>query len=712
MLFRSISYIAGAGIRSTVTAGLSNEFKPDVIWGSVQQGLLRGATSLGMEWAMDKLDVDPLLGVVISRAAAGAIEGLLTKTGLLNGAVTGLIDAGIKTLTLGGLVEPPDPYSSFYKAHPDLLNQAWAQYYWDDALHASQMLNLSHLIEERGLAPAIESVASSIFLSETLDSIWRQGGIADLITGTAVITHNEKKDIDVKRVFLNADHTDYIDFTVDGKDIVAIKQGNIYENSTFFYGPDGKPYPINSTKWIDNVDGTQTVNHIMDFKLTLSEKYDADGIMIEAIYPRAGQDGIIINHYTGKVLDGHVIDFENGYEYTVNQGKMVEFIDKKFFSRDNNRGFLGVGGAYFSKELGFDEYQNADLNNFILKITENNGDVNVSVDLTSPDSVTLETLSTWGKLTNYVKNYLLPGISQSQEIYGGQYMQIPTGANSYMIVDKTQGYAPVEIYQNGFKIMGELELSGGARVINGGIVYDIGQSSYLVAKIDNGSPTYIQYRGSSSLAVFNGQKDLNDKLINGELTVMGRDVIVFQNGTPIGYYKTGDPNHSIKPLDYDKMVSLVTGIFDSNGQISQNGIGNGMPNGVEPDFLAYHNAIFTQHNELFGDKPITKDATLPVFLNSEAGLPIESLHQAYDLVRDTIFGVALNQAIDHLTNETRVAFNDRYANSSDYNPFEGYSRIFESGSKTSSIRQVNEDYGRVYTMIGVSGNMSDKISNP
>jgi hypothetical protein len=220
----------------------------------------------------------------------------------------------------------------------------------------------------------------------------------------------------------------------------------------------------------------------------------------------------------------------------------------------------------------------------------------------------------------------------------------------------------------------------------------------------------MQYRGSSPLAVFTGTKDADDKMINGELNIMGRDVIVFQNGKPIGSYSVADPNHSIKTLTYDKMISLVTNIMEIDAQISQNGIGNGMPNDVEPDFKAYHDAIIAKYNELFPTNSLTKDATLPVFLNSEAGL--DGVRQGLDMIRDTIGGVAMNQIIDQLTDETRSGFNSRFVSLGGYDSLEGYARIFESGSKTSSIRQVNEDAHRVYTMIGVSGNMSDSITNP
>lgn len=719
-----ISYLAGMPIRSAIAGGLNGDFTEGLKNG-IKQGLSSGVTAVSLEWAMKEMDIDPLVGAIGGRVVSGAIEGLLTKTGFLDGIFNGILDTGGKTLTLGDEFKPPDPNSAFYQAHPELLEKAWAQYNWNQSVYLSKALNLSNLIEERGIGEALESVAESIFFRDTIESIWKQGGLADLVTGNAVVTYNNKKQMDVRRVYLNSEGTDFIDLTLDGKDVVAIQQGNIYENSTFFYGPDGKAYPKNSTKWIDNPDGTQTIEHIMNFKLTLSEKYDPDGIMLKAVYTRSGQDAIVINQETGQVLDGRVIDFENGYEYTIKEGKIVEFIDKQFLSQDDNRSFLGMGGAYFKEMLAIDEYEDADLDKISLKITDNDGDVEVSVGFDGEEQVNADTLNVWHKLSNYVKDIFLSSVAQSTEIYGGKYIKVKTGQNSYVVVDKEKGYTPVEIYRNGLKLVGDLEKvdnrldgsQGYRKVINGGIIYDIDTTNdtYLVVKIDDRKPSYVKYIGSSDQAVFNGTKDQSDKLIDGELNIRGRDVIVFQGGSPIGYYKADDPNHLLKSLDYGKIEALVTNIIIGNAQVSQNGIYNKMSDGAEPDFVAYHNAIRDTYNQLFPDKPITVDAVFAVFKNSAPaenvwkGLLNLNFDEEWDLVKDPA-AVVLNQGIDQLTDEVRGLFNSKFGNSS--NALNGYSFIFESGSKTSSMRLLNEDVLRVYTAISISGNISDKISNP
>ena len=65
-----------------------------------------------------------------------------------------------------------------------------------------------------------------------------------------------------------------------------------------------------------------------------------------------------------------------------------------------------------------------------------------------------------------------------------------------------------------------------------------------------------------------------------------------------------------------------------------------------------------------------------------------------------------------MTDEVRTKFADSYAQEAGYSSLDGFSYIMESGSKTAGIGQINKDGLRVYSVIGVSANMSEKISNP
>jgi hypothetical protein len=209
---------------------------------------------------------------------------------------------------------------------------------------------------------------------------------------------------------------------------------------------------------------------------------------------------------------------------------------------------------------------------------------------------------------------------------------------------------------------------------------------------------------------------------------------------PIGYYKTTSQDQTLKALDYTSFLGLLYDIQPLVGQVSGSGIYNGESNNVEADFLSYHNEIKATYNSLFPDSQITMDATIPLFKNSTPFEPfftllkdpnlgnalalyneiyrpktlseqIQFMSQLYDTARDPL-AVGMNQIFDQLTSEAESEFNSRYASQAGYSLLDGFSMIMESGNKTAAIGQLNRDLTRTYSAISVSGNISDKISNP
>ena len=73
-----ISSLIGAPISGAIGAGLTGGANVGQnIISSINQGILRGATSLGIEYLTQQADLDPLLGSLTSRAITGAISGAL-----------------------------------------------------------------------------------------------------------------------------------------------------------------------------------------------------------------------------------------------------------------------------------------------------------------------------------------------------------------------------------------------------------------------------------------------------------------------------------------------------------------------------------------------------------------------------------------------------------------------------------------------------------
>jgi len=98
-----VSYLAGIGIRSSLRVGFSSGGNPLDMFGAAIQGLLRGATSIGLQWVAQELEINPLLSALSSNVLAGAIEGFLEDKNPIRGAFDSSFKAGMGFLTLGGL---------------------------------------------------------------------------------------------------------------------------------------------------------------------------------------------------------------------------------------------------------------------------------------------------------------------------------------------------------------------------------------------------------------------------------------------------------------------------------------------------------------------------------------------------------------------------------------------------------------------------------
>ncbi len=117
---------------------------------SVQDGLLRGVTNLGISYATQNMD--PLLGALTSRAITGAIEGALSPNhDIFGGIYQGFRDSALNVARLGGT--GTDSYSQ-------------AQY-------LQRVTDFSTIIQQRGLAQAIDTYAANIFTQDSISSILR-----------------------------------------------------------------------------------------------------------------------------------------------------------------------------------------------------------------------------------------------------------------------------------------------------------------------------------------------------------------------------------------------------------------------------------------------------------------------------------------------------------------------------------------------------------
>jgi len=282
-----ISYLAGIGIRSSIQAGLSTNMNPTAIWNGVINGLLRGGTSIGLQWVYQELDMDPLLGSLSAAALTGAIEGLLEGQGVIKGVYDTLFKTGTGLLTLGGSG-----------------NNAWAQ-----AAYISQVLDFSRIIQERGLVDALETYASGFLHQNAIDNIWKMGGIADLVTNKAEVVVNEEG-ATVKRVYINPERTDFIDFSLAMDDMVGYKQGNILVDCPIEIGPDGCPTTDNGKVKVLLGGKSRIVYNIKDHNLILIEYIDSKGETIAFAQPLEGEKSIKMNEDNNSIRTGRFYNRE------------------------------------------------------------------------------------------------------------------------------------------------------------------------------------------------------------------------------------------------------------------------------------------------------------------------------------------------------------------------------------------------------------------
>ena len=155
-----ISYLAGIGIRSSINAGLSGE-DPSQIWGSVQNGLLGGIASIGINYATQELDLDPLLA------------------NLGFSAIASVINASIQTAIGQGSGENTNFFQSIYNTYINnaltFLNYNGTSNAWQQAAYIAQVQDFSNIIMEKGLVVALNTYGAGFLNAVAVNQIVQSG---------------------------------------------------------------------------------------------------------------------------------------------------------------------------------------------------------------------------------------------------------------------------------------------------------------------------------------------------------------------------------------------------------------------------------------------------------------------------------------------------------------------------------------------------------
>jgi hypothetical protein len=298
------------GLSSSIGAALDND-KSTTVWTGIKDGLTRGITNIGLQYAAQEIDVDPLYAALASRAIAGAIEGVLEKQGIFQGIADAAINSTVGLLTLGGDIKKDDP-----------------DYYWKKTAYAAKILDFSRITREDGLDKAIETYATAIFHQDTIDSIWKQGGIAELITGKAKpITLFGKN---LTEVEIEEGKKIFIDPNTD--ELVGKQRYGVTQYEKYSYDIEGNPTLDERIVQKIYEDGTKVINY-----------FDKDGNLLKAhiikhdkTYELLPTEQSLTFNTDGSFTNATVEDLQTEMKFIINKDNSVSIVSGSIIEQINS----------------------------------------------------------------------------------------------------------------------------------------------------------------------------------------------------------------------------------------------------------------------------------------------------------------------------------------------------------------------------------------
>lgn len=160
------------------------------LWDGAMQGLLQGVTNIGLNYATQELGLNPLVANIGFSAISLGIESAINGSGIFEH-IFGTYEKNVLT-TLG--YNPKPEKVDFYQKDnygmiiPGTFNQAQynvslGQYYWQESVYTSQILDFSEIVREQGLVNALNTYATGFFNSTSINSMVNiAGSIGEYIT--------------------------------------------------------------------------------------------------------------------------------------------------------------------------------------------------------------------------------------------------------------------------------------------------------------------------------------------------------------------------------------------------------------------------------------------------------------------------------------------------------------------------------------------------
>jgi len=181
------------------------------------QGLLNGATNLGIDFLGKQAGLDPFEQALSARAIVGFLDGALNPKKTVGASIFDAFKRStFDTATLGG----------------DKANDPVAR-----ATYLAKINDFSSIIRQQGLTTAIETYAATIFQRQAIEDIYRLGGVADALLRN--VTYPKIAGVDVKKVAINSQDAIFLDPI--NNDFKGRQFGSDYlEFGTYGISPEGQ----------------------------------------------------------------------------------------------------------------------------------------------------------------------------------------------------------------------------------------------------------------------------------------------------------------------------------------------------------------------------------------------------------------------------------------------------------------------------------------
>lgn len=318
-------------IGSPISAGIGAAFGQGLVTGtqiinSINDGLLRGAISLGVNYATQNLD--PLLAAASVRLASSVLIDVfhvgrlnpnfdptkpesttnlryLESQGLMGDAVNSFLDSFRSFSVLG--VNGDDS--------------------WSRAQYLQRLLNVSSTIQTQGFAKAMDNLATQVMTEDAINDLVKVSGTVKAYIQSALDNNQTQVVIrnGVSYQQINLKNGDYLLRDIPTGNLIEFKKGNEVYSGQIAQDPYGAVILVNGTKTV--VDGSNNPILIYQYK---------DGVLGNVVFRAVNQSdptkselySLTITQGTGSNASQVLVkNLSTGKNYTVTDKGVAETVD-------------------------------------------------------------------------------------------------------------------------------------------------------------------------------------------------------------------------------------------------------------------------------------------------------------------------------------------------------------------------------------------------